>query len=116
MWTKVQANSNATLTFDWYVDDNGLDNNDDIWVKARMWNGTEMVYLGSQTGGGNDDSYADILYDRNPNDQGGSESINVASHITGTGSYYLELGARVRDWDNNEWADVSFDDLNLVIY
>jgi hypothetical protein len=116
MWTRLQTSNNITLSFDWDLDDVGLDSNEDVWIKARMYNGSEMVYLGSQTGGGNDDSYADILYQQTPSDTSGSEWMNVTEHITGTGNYYLELGARVNDWSNNEWADVSFDNLNLVVY
>ncbi len=69
----------------------------------------------SQVGGGNDDAYADILYDQNPNDQSGSEAIDVSSLITAAGDYYVELGGRVRDWDNNEGADFEFDNVNLNI-
>ncbi len=73
-----------------------------------------MHYLGSNNGGSGDDDTPEIIYDKNPNDHSGSESIDVSSYITGPGSYYLELGGKVADWENNEWLETEFDNINLV--
>jgi hypothetical protein len=117
MYARLQnASSNATLSFGWLFDNVGFDNNDDIWVKARFGNSTTMTYLGSQTGGGNDDANKEILYQQAPSDTSGSYSTDVKSLITSSGDYYLELGAWVRNWGNNERGLFQFDSVNLVIY
>ncbi len=116
-WLFLQNGGSASLTFDWYLEDYRLDNNDEVWIKARFGNSSGMTYLGSDLDGS--DSHADatdeIFWDNNPNEQGSSEDIDVSSLITGTGAYYLELGAKVYDWGNNEWLEAEFDNIDLVI-
>ena len=116
-WLALSNGATATLTFNWDVDDQGLDSNDELWIKARIGNAILMNYLGSALDSG--DSHADatneVVFQNAPADSSGSQSINVTAYISGTGAYYLELGSQVNDWGNNEWADVGFDNINLVI-
>ncbi len=115
MWSEIQVGGDATLYFDWSFTDYALDTGDAVWVKARFGNSTSMAYLGTNVGGTNDDASADIMFQNNPVSTSGSEAIDVTSLITAAGSYYLELGARVLDWDNNEGGNFEFDNVNLNV-
>ncbi len=118
MYTEISNGGNATLYFDWSFTNHGLGglfDNDYIWVKARFGNSSGMNYLGSQDGGYGDDSTNDILYQSNPSSTSGSEAIDVSSYITGAGTYYADFGGKVHDWDNGEWAEFRFDNINLNI-
>ncbi|MFC2174492.1 LamG-like jellyroll fold domain-containing protein [archaeon] len=115
MWSEIASGGTATVYFDWSFTDYALDSGDDAWVKARFGNSTTMTYLGTQVGGGNDDADADIMFQSNPADTSGSEAIDVTSLITEAGSHYLELGARVFDWDNNEGGNFEFDNVDLNV-
>lgn len=108
----------ATLTFDWWLDNHGLDNQEEGWIKARIGNASGMNYLGSNLDAGDDaaDAENEIMWDNNPNNQSGSENIDVSSYITAAGSYYLEFGGKVHEWNrNNEYFEAEFDNINLVI-
>jgi len=115
MHSIISGGGTATLEFTWVFDDHSLDNGDAGWLKARFGNASGMNYLGTNVGGTGDDATPELVYNRNPNDHTGSESIDVASYITAAGTYYLELGGKVSDWENNEWLEAEFDNLNLII-
>jgi hypothetical protein len=109
------AESNyINVTFDWVFDDHGLDNSDDAWIKARFGNFSTMNYLGTQAGYANDVSTNDVLYDYDPNDQSGTFTQDVKEYVNDEGWYYLDFGCKVRDWDNNEYLQCEFDNVNVV--
>lgn len=110
----IFSSNYINITFDWVFDDNGLDNSDDAWIKARFGNFSQMNYLGSQAGYANDDITKDVLYDFDPNDQFGTFTQNVKTYVNSEGWYYLDFGCKVRDWDNNEYLKCSFDNINVV--
>jgi len=115
MYDVIDGGGTATLSFDWWFDDHSLDGGDSGWIKARFGDSSGMNYLGSQDGGSGDDDTPEIIYDENPNDHDGSEEIDVSSYITAAGAYYAEFGGKVSDWENNEWLEAEFDNMNLVI-
>ncbi len=111
--SSIVQSSSINISFDWSIDDNGLDNNDDVWIKSRFGNGDLMNYLGTQNGYANDDSTPEVVYDPNPNDDSGTFTQDVSSLVDGEGWYYLDFGCKVRDWDNNEWVVCGFDNINV---
>ena len=119
MYDEIAAGGAAKLYFDWSFTNHDLDggwfDNDYIWVKARFGNSGGMNYLGTNDGGSGDDSDNDILYQSSPSSTSGSEAIDVSSYITGPGTYYADFGGKVNDWDNKEWAEFRFDNINLNV-
>ncbi|MFX0098840.1 MAG: M14 family zinc carboxypeptidase, partial [Candidatus Hodarchaeota archaeon] len=118
----------ATLSFDWWGYDTedwlGSDETEEyMYVKARFGSLGNMQFL-QGTGPQGGDADADIAYWNSPNGggvvhQSGSESIDVSSLITGTGWYYLELGAvfdaRGGSMAASEGVAAFFDNINLVV-
>ena len=77
-----------------------------------------MTYLGSNLDLGDDDADAtpEIWWKDSPSDDSNYWVQNIAPLITGAGTYYLELGGALSDWDSsNEGVGIYFDNLNLVV-
>ncbi len=114
-YSLISNGASANISFDWTFTDNSLDTGDSVWVKARFGNTTAMNWLGTNVGGTNDDANAEIMFQNNPASTSGSFEEDVSSYIGASGNYYIELGARLRDWDNNEGGDVTFDNVDFEV-
>jgi len=111
----LSAGGYALLSFDYTIDDHSLDNGDSVWVKARFGNSGGMAYLGTNDGDTFDDADNDIYYMKSPIDRATTTTQDVTSLITGPGTYYIDIGGKVRQWGNGEYAIFKFDNIQLTI-
>ncbi|MEX2716937.1 MAG: M14 family zinc carboxypeptidase, partial [Candidatus Sigynarchaeota archaeon] len=120
----------VTVSFKWWAHDRiGILGSADetekpMYLKARF--GSEaggMTYL-QGTGAQGGDTAADIIYFTSPNGGGprsysGTESINVTSLVTGSGWYYLELGAVFDARGTGQTVDEGicafYDDIDVIV-
>ncbi|MBD3185350.1 hypothetical protein GF325_00870, partial [Candidatus Bathyarchaeota archaeon] len=120
----------VTITFDWWGYDRieilgtSDETEEDMYLKARFGSQAGgMTYLrGSGPQGG--DGADDIAYWISPNSEGtvshsGSESIDVTSLVSGSGWYYLELGAafdaRAGVQGDTEGVCAFYDNINVIV-
>ncbi len=123
MWTAIQGGAQVTMSFVYTVDadagwGNALGPGEEGWVKARFGNATTMNYLGWDLDQTDNDADAtnEIWWADQPTDYYGFFSQDVRTLITGPGTYYLDFGAALSDWDySNEGIGLYFDNINLVI-
>ncbi|MFH1752207.1 MAG: hypothetical protein ABH821_04700 [archaeon] len=117
----LQNNRQAIITFRWVADadanwGNELDAGDEAWIKARFGNTEQMHYLGSDLDSGDNDADAfnEVWWADNPEDSFGLFEENVTDYITSPGTYYLDLGGALADWDTQqEGFGAYFDDIDL---
>ncbi len=120
-YDKLNSGGKAILSFDWETDigiwGNNLDSSEEIWVKARLITPTETVWLGSDLDSGDNDAdtYNEIFFADPPYNEDGKESIDISSYISSAGTYYLDLGGALGDWDTDEEGlGVYFDNVMII--
>lgn len=122
-WSSIQGGAQLLFSFTYFVDadagwGNTLDAGEEGWVKARFGRVGNMTYLGSNLDNGDNDADAsnEIWWEDTPVDASGFFNENVASLVTGPGTYYIEIGAGLSDWDGvREGMTAAFDNVNLVV-
>jgi hypothetical protein len=117
------------LSFTYYTDadagwGNSLDAGEEAWVKLRFGNASAMNYLGSNLDGyglgpleDNDaDATPEIWWMDEPVDDVQFFFQDISPYVTGAGTYYLEIGAALSDWDvSTEGFGMYLDNVNLVV-
>nr|MDO8114825.1 M14 family zinc carboxypeptidase [Candidatus Sigynarchaeota archaeon] len=120
----------VTVGFKWWAYDRviilsaGDETEEALYVKARFGSvAGGMTYL-QGTGAQGGDAAADVIYWTTANGAGaksysGTESINVTALVSGSGWYYLELGAvsdpRAGSQDATEGICAFFDDIDITV-
>ncbi|RME15160.1 MAG: hypothetical protein D6797_07255, partial [Bdellovibrio sp.] len=90
----------------------------EAWVKARLTTPSQVVWLGSDLDSGDNDAdpYNEVWWADNPYDDSGRETYFLTPYITQTGTYYLDFGAFIGDWDKREEGfGAYFDNIKLVV-
>lgn len=121
MWTVLQNNGTAFLTFYYAWDDrdgNEFESSDQVWVKARWTTPTTSYMLGDDLDAGQDgaDTDVEIASRDNPDvDFSGWYNEDISALIEGPGNYYLEIGGKLKANSNNEYGTWRFDDVQLAV-
>ncbi len=122
-WALIQGGSVLRLSFTYTIDadatwGNALDAGEEGWVKARFGpDAGSMTYLGSDLDQNVDqDATNEIWWSYQPTDDTGFFNEDVSSLATGAGTYYLDIGGGLSDWDNRrEGLGIYIDNINLVV-
>ncbi len=122
-WSLIQGGSSLLLSFTYTVDadagwGNNLDAGEEGWVKARFGRDVStMTYLGSDLDQNVDEDATDeIWWSYQPTDTSVFFNQDISSLATGAGTYYLDIGGGVSDWDNKrEGLGIYIDNINLVV-
>jgi hypothetical protein len=123
MWSRIQGGEQLLLSFAYSIDadagwGNGVDAGEEVWIKARFGNSGGMTFLGSAQDTSDDDGDAspEIWFSDTPTDTTQFFMQDIASLVSGSGSYYLEFGGALSDWDlSNEGVGIYIDNINLVV-
>ncbi|MCK4550506.1 MAG: hypothetical protein KAT91_00985, partial [Candidatus Aenigmarchaeota archaeon] len=117
VYDAISNGGEANLSFDWSVTDFDLDSGDVLWIKSRIGSTTQMYYLGSNldTGDPFADGNKEVYFASDPVSISNSSSFNVTQYVTSAGWYYLDIGLKIGDWDNGEYASVDFDNITLSV-
>ncbi len=123
MWSRIQGGEQLLLSFAYSIDadagwGNAADAGEEVWVKARFGNNGGMTFLGSAQDASDDDGDAspEIWFSDTPTDTTQFFIQDIASLVSGSGSYYLEFGGALSDWDlSNEGVGIYIDNINLVV-
>ena len=106
----------AMLNFEWKLMEWGHEDDEQLWIKARFGNSSQMNYLGTNQDSGADASN-EILYfvgDSNDNTVTGTFDEEITNYIKEPGNYYLELGGKNTAWTTDEeYMVAAFDDVSL---
>ena len=115
--TAISRGGKANLTFAWSVTDTGLDAGDVLWIKSRFGTSAQMNYLGSDldTGDPLADGNKEVYFANDPVDTSNTSSFDITQYITNVGWYYLDMGLKIGDWDNGEYAYADFDNITFTI-
>lgn len=121
-WSLIQSGSDLLLSFTYSVDadagwGNSLDAGEEGWVKARFGNDVNTFYLGSDLDQNVDeDATNEIWWSYQPTDDAGFLLENISSLVYGPGTFYLDVGGGLSDWDNaKEGMGIYIDNINLVV-
>jgi len=116
-YTAISRGGKANLTFDWSMADIGLDAADVLWIKSRFGSSAQMNYLGSDldTLDPLADGNKEVYFANDPASTSDTSSFDITQYITNAGWYYLDMGLKIGDWDNGEYAYADFDNITLTI-
>ncbi|MFC1648093.1 VWA domain-containing protein [Nanoarchaeota archaeon] len=135
MYAKMSSpNGRATLYFDWQIDPSfNLAPGEEGWIKAQFGQSGSMNYLGTNMdeNGSQSDATPEVFWcedtgwSANPDHEcpniGGDTFVwNLTSYITGSGWYYLVIGAKATEelgdigWDE-DW-EFEFDNIYIEIF
>jgi len=109
----IENEGSAFLSFNWFLWNHGLDTGNKIWLKSRIGTGDGMSFLGSNKDSEKDES-SEFFYALTPLDSNGLVKTRIAEHFTAPGTYYLELGVKLDGWNDGEWAEIEFDNIDIV--
>jgi len=113
MIESIEDGGSVFLFFKWFLWNHDLDAGNKIWLKSRIGNEDGMNFLGSDKDSEKDDS-SEFFYDVTPQDSNGLVKTRVSEHFIKPGTYYLELGVKLDDWEEGEWAEIEFDNIDIV--
>ncbi|MFH0969857.1 MAG: hypothetical protein V1776_00115 [Candidatus Diapherotrites archaeon] len=119
----IGSGAQVLLSFTYMIDadagwGNSLDAGEEAWLKVRFGNASTFSYLGSNIDTGDNDADAsnEIWWADQPIDTYGFFLQDVSSLVSGSGTYYLEIGGALSDWDSaTEGLGIYLDNLNLVV-
>ncbi len=109
----IKNGGSAFLFFKWFLWNHELDAGNKIWLKSRIGTGEGMSFLGSDKDSGKDES-SEFFYALTPRDSNGLVKTRITEHFTKPGTYYLELGVKLDGWNDGEWAEIEFDNIDIV--
>ncbi len=124
MVSAINSGGAAVLSFDWLFENYGLDQDDTVWIKAFLRNDTDDHDFGwdlDQYAGDNNnkDETNEIYWASAPEDAGDVFIQKCSEPFSKPGSYYIDFGAKVRNywWENSAWEDglFHFDNIYLRI-
>ncbi|MDP2666413.1 MAG: hypothetical protein Q8P05_02855 [Candidatus Diapherotrites archaeon] len=123
MYSLLTAGKKLRFSFLYSIDpdptgSNALDNGEESWVKLRFHDQNTITFLGSDLdiGAVDADPTPEIWFKENPSADTRFHVQNLTSLVTGPGTYYIDLGGGLGDWDTpREGVIISFDNLNLVV-
>jgi hypothetical protein len=117
MYNTINDGGNVVVTYNWLLDDTGLDAGDEAWIKTYVRNGTDELDLGW-----NIDSAGlnEVFYLNDPVDSNGFFVQDCADFFKKASSYYVDFGGRVENWRSSggwgrENAYFHFDNFGLYI-
>lgn len=130
VYSMIQSGAQVGVEFYYEWDKEGFwwywETSDEVWVKARIAgpSGTacedpDDCYLGSDmdSGHNNGDSTYEVYAEDDPDsDFSGTFFQDITSWIDSAGTYYLDLGGKILNNDNNERGYFRFDDISVSIY
>jgi hypothetical protein len=114
----------AVLSYDWYFENLGLDQDETIWIKTYIRDNSNNYDLGWDLDkyagvSENKDDSNEVHWADNPYSTRNTFIQDCSFAFSGSGLYYLDLGAKVRDfwWENSAWEDgiFHFDNVYLRI-
>lgn len=116
----IAANGSATLSFDYSWrgrTSNPFESDDELWIKGRFVSPNSGSHdLGTEQSSSGGDSTPEIDRVNNPDtDIDDSYQIEISPWIESTGTYYLELGAKLLASATDEYGNVSFDNIELKV-
>lgn len=122
-WSLIQGGDSLLMSFTYTIDaDAGwgdrLDAGEEGWVKARFGvDESSMTFLGSDLDQNVDeDATNEIWWSYQPTDSVGFFYQDVSSLVSGVGTYYLDIGGGLSDWDSRrEGMGIYIDNINLVV-
>ncbi len=122
-WSDIQAGSELLVSFTYTIDadagwGNRLDASENGWLKARFGSAMGLTYLGSDldTNSVEADATPEIWWADPPVDTSGFFLEDVSSLVTGEGTYYLDIGGGLSDWDiAKEGLGIYIDNVNVVV-
>lgn len=122
-WSLIQGGASLLLTFTYAVDadagwGNNLDAGEEGWVKVRFGSDVNnMIYLGSDLDQNVDeDASNEIWWSYQPTDFTAFFYQDVSSLANGAGTYYLDIGGGLSDWESRrEGMGIYIDNINLVV-
>ncbi|MHA1691939.1 MAG: hypothetical protein ACTSU7_09925 [Candidatus Heimdallarchaeaceae archaeon] len=105
------------LSFDygWDGNDNPFESSDELWIKGRITEpNLEIHYLGCEmSNSGNDETFEVDFIDNPDIDFSNTFSQDITEWITSEGTYYLEIGGKLRASESNEWGEITFDNIEM---
>jgi hypothetical protein len=122
-WSLIQGGDSLLLSFTYTIDadagwGNGLDAGEEGWVKVRFGlDDSSMTFLGSDLDQNVDeDASNEIWWSYQPTDYTAFFYQDVSSLVSGAGTYYLDIGGGLSDWDTRtEGMGIYIDNINLVV-
>ncbi|MEK6820921.1 MAG: hypothetical protein AABY11_00795, partial [archaeon] len=123
LYNQLSSGSQLLLSFTYTIDAdagwlNNLDAGEEAWVKARFGNASLMTYLGEDLDAGDNDADAthELWWSDAPIDDYGFYLEDVSPLVTGAGTYYLDIGGALSDWDSRrEGLGIYLDNITLVV-
>lgn len=122
-WALIQGGSQLLFTFTYTIDadagwGNDLDAGEEGWIKVRFTDdANNSSYLGSDLDQNVDeDATNEIWWSYQPTDDTGFFYEDVSAYASGAGTYYIDIGGGLSDWDNvREGLGIYIDNINLVV-
>jgi len=111
MAAAIKAGGKAVLSYDWYFENIGLDQDDTIWIKTSIRNQTDVLDLGWDLDNyaavnDNKDDTKEVHWAELPDDMRSAFIQRCSECFSNAGSYYLDIGAKVRNyWWDTTWED-----------
>lgn len=122
VYTAILSGDQAFLSFTYTLDSDGgfgsqVEAGEEAWVKGRFGLLGGMTYLGNDLDTGVDeDDTPELYWSYAPSDISEFVILNVTYLVTGSGTYYFDIGGALSDWDaSNEGIGVYFDTINLGV-
>ncbi|WP_455393187.1 hypothetical protein [[Eubacterium] cellulosolvens] len=119
----IQLGGEAVISYDWYFENLELENDETIWMKTYLRAPTSDFDLGwdldSQASSNNKDQSQEIYWSDSPADMHDVFVQQCSECFTNSGSYYLDIGGKIRSWTSNptniEDGIFHFDNIQLRI-
>jgi hypothetical protein len=105
MVTAIETGGNAVISYDWRFENLELEDDETVWMKTFIRNSATGFDLGWDLDEGassaNKDQDNDIFWSATPEDMHDVFIQKCSDCFTNSGSYYLDLGGKIRSWTNN---------------
>ncbi|MBN1539290.1 MAG: hypothetical protein JW939_04030, partial [Candidatus Thermoplasmatota archaeon] len=118
----ISGISSAVLQFDWEYEDWGFEQQERLWIKARLTNSTgDIVWFGTGMDGYPEPDTTPEIYTRAGQNNGpnlfgtGTYKTDILPLLDGPGEYYLDMGGKISRWTAaTEYGGFGFDNLTLT--
>ncbi len=123
MVTAIEAGGEVVLSYDWYFENLELEADETVWVKTFIRDPNNDFDLGwdldKGASGGSKDQAKEVYWSRTPEDTSDVLIKKCTECFSQQGSYYLDVGGKVRAWTssgtNIEDGIFHFDNIYLRI-
>ncbi len=111
MITAIEAGGDAVISYDWYFENLELESDETVWMKTFIRDSSNNFDLGwdldEAATGSNKDQYNEVYWSANPEDNNDVFIQTCSECFSGQGSYYLDVGGKVRAWTS---SNTNFED------